>query len=519
MFIPKKSAASSPPKKQEQPSGGTSSCNDGPSAELRFTWMLRKRHDYTVEGITADGEPSLTLYRWHGSHWQCLHPEVANKFALDWLEAHAINKYSKSQAKACIEAAATQMMDTATAISSLEAERSHRVIVPLQGQYLELVNGAWHVLKLDPKLGMTFAVPATLDKSRIKNGIYTPAVVPPESRFGKYLAKFIPDRKDQDKLSEIAAASLIPGGMERAFLLLGCGGNGKSTFLHILEAFHPTTHTVLRLGRLGTAFGLAGISGKSLAIAWEVPPFIGSEAEQVLKSLISRDTVQEEKKHRDPINLTPRATIYLAANEPPRWTDHTYGRERKFEAFAFNNKIKESEKDITYAGKIMKDPVELAVVLDWMLIGIARLIGRGGFTERTNSQNELTETIKLESDNVYAYLVQEAVILPENDIAKRWYSDKKAVYTTYREATLSNGQKPVASPQFWRTMRSRMAEKGQPLLEARGGARNDRMRLVNLATGEDNTQAAEQWIKSQALVTNRSVPTPSRKFDPSDLPF
>lgn len=521
-FIPHKTANASPPKRGRPPKKTAVTPAKQiaeASVELRFTSMLRQRNDFAIEGLAASGEPSLALYRWHGSHWKYIHPETARAVALAWLEKHAPKDYTASRADACVATATTAQMQSATAVSTLEASRGRRVIVPLQDKYLELVDGQWHVLDPDPKLGMTYAVPAHVDPNKIAGGIYTPATtVPATSKFGGFLTRFLPEQEDQDKLAEFAAASLIPGGVEHAFLLLGGGANGKSTFLHILEAFHPTTHTALRLEHLGRPFGLASIPGKSLAIAWEMPPFIGGEAEQVMKSLISRDTVQVEHKHKDPISVTPRATLYIAANTPPHFTDHTYGLERKIEAFAFKQTIQASERDPDYARKITGDPTELAVVLDWMLTGVARLTQRGGFAEKTQSQQELTETIKLEGDSVYAYLKNEIIVLPDDAYTKHWFAKKEAVYTAYRTTVLDSGQKPVAAPQFWRAMKSRITASGQELIEVRGGNRSERTRQVNIAIG-DNVPPAENWIANQ-----RKPITPPNPIDPatsdfSDLPF
>lgn len=490
----------------------------GASIDLQFSRLLRSQPDYAIEGVTPDGKPSLSLYKWNGNHWKYVHPEIAKSQALGWLEQHHPDKYSASQADACLAAAVGQM-DTATAVTSMEEKRGKRVIVPLQGQYLELVDGKWHILPPDISLGMTYAVPATINPARIKDGVYQPSPVPTKSKFGQYLARFIPSSEDQEKLAEIAAASLIPGGVEKAFLLLGGGANGKSTILHILEAFHPTTHTVLRLECLGGQFGLAAVAGKSLAIAWELPPFIGTNSEQVLKSLVSRDTVQIEKKHKDPVSITPRATVYIAANAPPRFTDHTYGLERKIEAFAFNQRIDDSEKVVGYDKEITGNPKELAVALDWMLEGINRLVARGGFTGQTNSQRELAETIKIESDSVYAFLKHEGVVLPPEDLtAKQWYTSKKAVYTAYRENTLDSGQKPVAAPQFWRTMKQRMDAKGQQLIEVRSRAGSDRERVVNLATG-DNLRLAESWLQEVAAAKTTPARSVAVSDDSDPIPF
>lgn len=487
------------------------------SVELRFTRMLRNRTDIAIEGQAASGEPSLSLYRWDKAHWQFVHPEKARAVALKWLEKNSPKDYDARKADACITTGTTDLMTTGTAISTLEAKRELRIVVPLQDKYLELVDGKWQVLDPDPELGMTYAVPAHIDTTKITDGIYTPAAtVPPSTKFGAFLTRFIPEREDQGRLAEIAAASLIPSGLECSFLLLGEGANGKSTFLHILSAFHPTTTTAIRIEHLDRPFELGTIPGKSLAIAWEVPSFIAAEPNQVFKSLVSRDEVKIEKKHRDGVTIKPRATFYMAANSPPRFADKTYGHERKIEVFAFNQRIEKQDRDPSFAKKITKDPSELAVVLDWMLAGVARLVKREGFAEPTASQKALAEEIKLDNDSIYAFLQHELIVLPADSVSRRWYSKKQDIYTEYHNQTLDSGQKPVAAPQFWKLLKSRIEADQQQLIEVRGSSRSDRARLVNLA--KVSNQEAETWVK-QAATPSRPLLLDKDELESTDIPF
>lgn len=478
---------------RERPSSRQAGGSKGPSIDLQYARVLRADPTYAIEGIASDGTPSRTLYHWTGSHWQYVHPDTARCQALHWLEDRCPSRYSTKTAADCVAAAVAQM-DRTTSISEREAKRGDRVIVPLREAYLELRDGSWCVFSPTPDLGMIHDVPAILDMSRIAHGTYTPGPVPAESKFGQYLRFCVPAEEDRDRLAEIAAASLIPRGFEKAFVLLGDGANGKSTMLHIIEAFHPTTHCALRLDQLDRPFGLGTMPGKSLAIAWETPPFIGTGGEQVLKSLISRDTLASERKHRDPIDFTPRATIYIAANSPPRFTDHSDGLERKIEYFAFSQKIAPTDRDVGFAKKITGDPRELTIVLDWMLAGATRLVARGGFTQPTASQESLTEAIRTESDSVYAYLVDHLAVLPADDASKRsWYTRKDYVYTVYRDTTIDGGQKPMASPQFWRQLKARMDARGQTLIEIRGTGAN-RTREVNLIVVAQTSGEIRAWV-------------------------
>lgn len=491
-------------KKATSPSGADDDGKKekGPSIELLYSRHLCGNPEFTSYGSQTGGRDGQNLYRWDQDHWRYV--ADSRRQALEWIEIHAQNRYAPKLADSCVDAVLSRM-NPEESILAMESRRQKRVIVPLKGKYLELVSGQLRVIPADPALGMTFAVPTCVDPDKCCDDIYTPGEVPPDSVFGRYLARFIPTPADQDKLAEIVAASLVPGGVERVFAFIGDGGNGKSTVLHLLEALHPNTNTVIHLRKLGSTFGMADLLGKTLAIDWECPDFVGSEAEQSLKSLVSRDSVQIERKHKNPISILPRTTVYLAANDVPKFVDHTRGMERKIEYFAFNHGISEKEVDLNYYCKITESPEEMVIALDWVLAGLVRLADRKfRMADRTESQTVLREAVKLETDTVYAYMMREMVVLPVTTapIVQQWYETKKAVYAAYRDQSVEAGEKPVAETSFWKRLRRRMEERGTPLEVIRGKG-SERLRVVNIAVDPEKSEQARAWLEEQRI--NREI--------------
>jgi P4 family phage/plasmid primase-like protien len=259
-------------------------------------------------------------------------------------------------------------------------------------------------------------------------------------------------------------------------VLSGSGSNGKSTFLHLLRRIHPF-NTSLRLQNASDRFGFQNIAGKTLIIASEVPDFIGKDAEQNLKSLISRDPIEVERKKRDSISIVPRASLFLALNEALKFTDYTYGNERKYQTIPFLVRMPKDSPDRVrdYHKLITDNPAEMAVVLDWILEGAARIQKQGGFSKLPASVDTYTKTSRLLTDNVAAFLHENEA---RHD-ADAW-TPKMAIYARYKDYCLERTLKPVSEPSFWTRVRETYERDGITLGDKQLQTKEGRARAVRL---------------------------------------
>lgn len=130
------------------------------------------------------------------------------------------------------------------------------------------------------------------------------------------LAGTVPDAADF--LQEFAGYALTTDTLhEIALWLYGPPGSGRSTFLTGLEATLGARTGILGLADLERSqFALANVAGKTLMTATEQPSsYLAST--NVLNALISGETIQVERKFRDPYEITPRAKLAWAMNELP----------------------------------------------------------------------------------------------------------------------------------------------------------------------------------------------------------
>jgi P4 family phage/plasmid primase-like protien len=364
-------------------------------------------------------------------------------------------------------------------LSSLEQARgSADAIIPVKGAYLRIEkDGTIRPLKPTRDLGLTYTVPAAFDWARCNgNGTYTPRPVDPASFFGRYLDLFMPSFDVRRLLQEAAAASVLPTNHECAWVLSGSGSNGKSTFLHILRRIHPY-NTSLRLKQADGRFGFQNIAGKTLVIASEVPDFIGKDAEQNLKSLIARDPIEVERKGRDSISIVPRATLFLAMNEAMKFTDYTYGNERKYRTVPFTVRMTADSKEriLDYYKLIIDNPAEMSAVLDWILEGAARLQKQGAFTALPDSVEAYTQASRLMTDNIAAYL-HEHEATHDGTV----WTPKMAIYTSYKDYCLERTLKPVSEPSFWTRVRETYQRQNVALGDKQVPTKEGRVRAVQL---------------------------------------
>lgn len=154
----------------------------------------------------------------------------------------------------------------------------------------------------------------------------------------------------------------------------------------------------------------------------------------VLNALISGETIQVERKFRDPYEITPRAKLAWAMNELPRVGDANSGIFRRVKVVSFpsmppeerNPEIKERIKD------------EGPGILVWALEGLARLRDRGRF-DVPDAVEDATARFK-ENNDVPALFVADRCVI-EKDAREK----AGELYKEYKFWCEENGHRPQSS--------------------------------------------------------------------------
>lgn len=423
-----------------------------------------------VEGWETDskivlGGPDKTtnivdelFYRWDTKegYWQQLDDNAMEAEALSWFRLHLPKCYGAKMAAAAVSSARLEFRKN-TAKHLPRAGQA--AIVPVRKAYLiiqKTAEGGVEILAEapDPRFGIRHSIRADFDWSLVdEDGHYTPAPLNPNSEFAKFLGKIMPDMAVRDRLQEALASSLLPMTFEKSIWLQGIGSNGKSTMISILTAFHRKTLAV-DLETLDKDFSLEDLVGATLVTVGETPQKPINDSR--LKSLVSRDLVSINRKNKPVLTIRPTATWLLAMNKTPPIRDHTHGFWRKIEGIPFSQTLPTEGSTQEWYRCITENPVEMAEVLNWLLVGAMRLVARGHFaTDDPQAMKELRDQQMSDTNSAHAYIREFDLTVTDGV-----WTSKQAIYDHYREFCEDNGRSVQSAASFWVNVKENLRREG-----------------------------------------------------------
>lgn len=359
-------------------------------------------------------EKDGVLYKWVLTHWQAQNAGAIEKNALNFLTKNFPEKCNTRLASSCAS--------TATARAETLLTSSHSVIPTVVG-YVHIENGAFVLKSADKMMGITYCLNCDFDP--FATG----------SIFHKFVNEALPDPDVLNYLQEYAGYTLLSDCRHQlACWLIGGGGNGKSTFAQIMQALHRNPVS-MQLDALD-GFNLSELIGASLVYCDETPKLIN---EQRLKTLISGESVQVERKYRDPIVIRPTAKWIVSGNALPAISDHSDGFWRRWIVVPFNVKP-------VVVQPLLGDEIvskELSGVLNWSLNGLKRLLDRGRFPSLPAALVEAQKTGKEQSNSVAAFVRDAEAETGSGNLSR------KSIYSFYRTWSIENGVSAVSSLKFW----------------------------------------------------------------------
>jgi putative DNA primase/helicase len=180
-------------------------------------------------------------------------------------------------------------------------------------------------------------------------------------------------------LEEFAGAALL--GMvtdyERAVVLLGPGGSGKSTIVQIVSGAMPAGSVcAVTPQQMAQEYYRARLPGKRLNIVSELPEARVADAECV-KAVISGELMTARKIRGAPFDFRPTAGHLFGANRLPSSSDQTDAYYRRWAVVRHNNICPVGERVPSLAASIVTD--ELPGIVVRFARGAARLVERGRF--------------------------------------------------------------------------------------------------------------------------------------------
>jgi len=250
-----------------------------------------------------------------------------------------------------------------------------------------------------------------------------------------------------DIVEEMSGYCLVPDvRFEKAFLFIGIGANGKSTFLNLLRAAlgDSNVSTIPLQEIFDNRFKRAGLFGRLANIFTD----IGSRAlldSSYFKAIVSGDSIDAEHKHKKPFHFKPHAKLLFSANEIPKSSDRTFAFYRRWVIIPFPFTFTGKKADRSLFEKLIA-PSELSGLLNRALKGLRRLYENEGFSE-TESVRKALNTYKEENDSILAFVNSDCVRGYDYTVVKQ------KLYSAYEKFCEEQGLTSIGKNRFYKGIR------------------------------------------------------------------
>jgi P4 family phage/plasmid primase-like protien len=217
-----------------------------------------------------------------------------------------------------------------------------------------------------------------------------------------------------DALQEVMAATMFGMGpkYQRAILLYGKGGTGKSQVLDILRSMMPENAVcALPPHKWSERFALTSMVGKVLNVCGELPEEAMISGER-FKGIVCGEPQDTEYKGKDGFTFSPVCTHWFASNHLPRSRDSSDGFVRRWIVFEFSRKIREEERILNFAEVVIAE--EREAIAAWVIDGLKRLLSKREYTLPA-SHSRLENLVLRSNNSVAAFLQSSERVRPDDE--------------------------------------------------------------------------------------------------------
>jgi len=214
----------------------------------------------------------------------------------------------------------------------------------------------------------------------------------------------------------------------KAWMLVGTGGNGKSTFISLIKAMlgleNVTSRGLVDLER--NRFATADLYGKFANLYADLED-VALRTTGKFKMLTGRDPVTAEFKHKNGFPFLNFAKLIFSCNKIPESVDDTDAFFRRWEIISFPNQFVGEREDRDLPAKLTM-PEELSGLLNFALEGLKRLQANGWQFSNTKTTDEVRVEYTRKSSPVQAFLMDCCKPDSEGRVAKSEVFSKFSEY-------------------------------------------------------------------------------------------
>jgi putative DNA primase/helicase len=242
----------------------------------------------------------------------------------------------------------------------------------------------------------------------------------------------------------IVAYLMLPiTSLQKAILLLGEGGSGKSVYLAALIAFLGLSNiSAVPLQKLEEdRFAASMLIGKLANIFADLPSQ-HLETSAIFKSITGGDLVPAEFKFRAQFSFRPFARLVFSSNQPPISRDASDAFFERWLVVPFEKKFRgtEVERNRAELDQALAAPAELSGVLNKALAALPALL-RYGLPE-PESCRRAHEEFRTVTDPFSVWLSREVMVAPEFEIAK------EQLHQHFNAYAARHGRPPMTATMF-----------------------------------------------------------------------
>jgi putative DNA primase/helicase len=232
---------------------------------------------------------------------------------------------------------------------------------------------------------------------------------------------------------------------QKALMLYGIPGTGKSVFATMLETFisgeNASSESLQKIEE--DKYRAAKLYGKRVNICSDIPSTKMHKTEVFKKLVSGLDTIDAENKYQDPFKFKNKAKLTFSANKIPEGPKDPVFYER-FCLIEFGNKFRGTDKDDKRLIQKLTTNTELSGFLNVVLEGLKRLYENDKFSY--NKTFEETEREYILNSNPVAFFMEECTKISDQDI------DGTFLYLSYADWSTKNNKPRVSNIEFSRRL-------------------------------------------------------------------
>lgn len=252
------------------------------------------------------------------------------------------------------------------------------------------------------------------------------------NRIEQFLTEIL--RKDDIKTiqEEIGYCLYRDYRIQKAFMYIGEGSNGKSTLLSLMKNFFgmENVSSVSLHDLVADRFASADLYGKLANIYADLSSKSLSST-GVFKMLTGGDIISAQQKFKGRFNFVNYAKLFFSCNRLPDAPDDTEAYFRRWIPTTFPNKFEGKDKKINLL-KELTTKEELSGLFNWGIEGLKRLLENHSFTYN-QSTADIQDYMERLANPVTSFVRDRLEVIPD------CYIEKDDLYESYKNYCAMNG--------------------------------------------------------------------------------